>query len=540
MKLRFFYLLIFLTGSFFGIWRSPRVEAASKISFRYGMVEFAVPVASLENFANTGEVDRYLNTYLASATPKELAKLQELVSYSLEVDRVTVYRFFNSSLGKKILQNLGSIIQPSPTQEGLYALRSSLIRAAGEKDGLSILNIARNYPAQTIYINGKNGLKLANTFGKLKKRTRKAIAVIEDAADLESLDELNIDFSQRLDLRESGIFTSTKEVVHFQDRRRQRSFSANFYRPQLQNNIPTVIVSPGLGGDSRSFDYLAKHLVSYGFAVIVVNHPGSDSHKINNFFKGIDRKIVEAQEFIDRPQDISYLLDRLQQREAAQHPPHQRLNLRRVGIIGHSFGGYTALALAGGKINHKGLQRSCHQQKVATNSLNLSLLLQCLATELPQKSKRRLSDPRIKAAFVLNPMNSLLFGKKGLSKIKAPVAFVSGSSDMVTPPLSEQIIPFTWLQNDDKYLFLIEKGGHTYIDEQHLEAKQKRALVKNSNLPIYYDYFRATTLAFMQKHLAKNHNYADYLSHNYTEFITREPLKFNLIRELEHHELSGK
>ena len=537
MKLSFSYLLIFLISSVFGICRSPGVEAAERISFRYGMIEFAVPVTSLENFASTGEVDRYLDIYLDSATPKELARLQELANYSLEIDRVTVYRFFNSALGKKILQNIGAIIQPSPTKEGLYALRSSLIRAAGEKEGLSLLNVARNYPAQTIYINGKNGLKLANTFGKLKKTTQKAIAIIEDRASLESTDELDIDFKQRLDLRKSGIFSSTKEVISFDDRRRQRSFTANFYRPQLQNNIPTIIISPGLGGDSRSFDYLAKHLVSYGFAVVVVNHPGSDIQKISNFFKGIDREIVEAQEFIDRPQDISYLLDRLQQREAAKYPPRKRLNLRRVGIIGHSFGAYTALALAGGEINVKGLQRSCQKEKVANNSLNLSLLLQCLATELPSNKKYPLSDSRIKAVFVLNPMNSLVFGKKGLSKIKTPVAFVSGSNDMVTPPLSEQIIPFTWLKNDDKYLFLIEKGGHTYLGGEHLNSRRNAALFKNSNLSTYQDYFRATTVAFMQNYLVKNHNYADYLSHNYAKFISNQPLEFNLVTELELHHL---
>ena len=539
MKRRFDYLLILLISGIFALWRSPSVTAAEKISFRYGMVEFALPVTSLENFASTGEVDRYLDIYLASATPKELARLQELANSTLEVDRVTVYRFFNSALGQKILQNLGTIIQPSPTRSGLHALRSSLIGAAGE-EGLSVLNAIRHYPAKTIYINGKNGLKLAKTYGKLKQRTQKAIATIERVAERESKEDFKIDFQQRLDLRQSGIFSSTYETITFNDRRRQRSFTANFYRPQLKTNIPTIVISPGLGGDSRSFDYLARHLVSYGFAVIVVDHPGSDRRKIDNFFKGMERKIVEAQEFIDRPRDISFLLDRLQQREAASFAPRQRLNLKRVGIIGHSYGAYTALALAGGKINVKGLQRACEKRRVANNSLNLSLLLQCLATELPNQKKHRLADPRIKAVFVLNPMNSLLFGKQGLSKIKIPVAFVSGGKDSITPPLSEQIVPFTWLKNDDKHLFLIEQGGHTYVGADDPATQKHQALVKSSHLSIYQDYFRATTVAFMQNYLVENHNYADYLSHNYAQFISRQPLEFNQIRELERHQLGNK
>jgi predicted dienelactone hydrolase len=52
-----------------------------------------------------------------------------------------------------------------------------------------------------------------------------------------------------------------------------------------------------------------------------------------------------------------------------------QLNLRRVGVLGHSLGGYTALALGGTRVNWRPFQQACaraesHEQLV----FNLSIL----------------------------------------------------------------------------------------------------------------------------------------------------------------------
>ncbi len=46
------------------------------------------------------------------------------------------------------------------------------------------------------------------------------------------------------------------------------------------------------------------------------------------------------------------------------------LNLEQVGVVGQSFGGYTALALAGTKINFEQLKADC---PALENTLNVSL-----------------------------------------------------------------------------------------------------------------------------------------------------------------------
>jgi len=65
--------------------------------------------------------------------------------------------------------------------------------------------------------------------------------------------------------------------------------------------------------------------------------------------------------------------------------------------------GYTALALAGAKLNFPQLQSDCC---TLDNSLNLSLVLQCLALQLPNQPYN-LADPRIKAAIALESIASV-------------------------------------------------------------------------------------------------------------------------------------
>ena len=48
-----------------------------------------------------------------------------------------------------------------------------------------------------------------------------------------------------------------------------------------------------------------------------------------------------------------------------------------------------------------------------------------------------------------------------MNTIDVPVAIVSGTNDLIMPPIEEQIKPFTWLKKDlAKYLVLVKPGTH--------------------------------------------------------------------------------
>lgn len=144
---RLFTILMLVSLS---LWRSP-VIAAEKVSFWYSLLEFSVPITSLKTFAKTGKIDRHLATYIDSKNSQELIELKKALTYKLDIDNITVYRFLNSSFGNIILKALGDIIQVQPNVNGFYALRSALIMAASEPEGLTILNVLQNFPTETIH-----------------------------------------------------------------------------------------------------------------------------------------------------------------------------------------------------------------------------------------------------------------------------------------------------------------------------------------------------------------------------------------------------
>lgn len=241
-------------------------------------------------------------------------------------------------------------------------------------------------------------------------------------------------------------------------RGRQRLLLSDIYIPKTHTKVPVIVISHGLGTDSSNFQYLAKYLASHGFAVILPNHPGSGTQQLRSLLNGSANEISEAEEFYNRPLDIKYILDRL------ENDPNfkNRLNLQQVGVIGQSFGGYTALALAGAKINFEQLDKDCNPKRLQ-QTWNMSLLFQCHALELHGKKygiNYNLRDERVKAAIAINPITSSIFGEAGLSQIKIPVMVVAGSDDTVAPALYEQIQPFSWITYSHKYLVVLAGGTH--------------------------------------------------------------------------------
>ena len=313
------------------------------------------------------------------------------------------------------------------------------------------------------------------------------------------------------------------------DRQRNRTFPTDLYLPSLSTPRPLIVISHGLGSDRSSFAYLAQHLASYGFAVAVPEHPGSDASHLQALFQGTAARVTNPREFIDRPLDITYLLDELDRLSRSDPAFQGRLNLQNVGVIGQSFGGYTALALAGARLDFQQLQTDC---QALNNSLNLSLVLQCLALKLPEQPDN-LVDSRIKAAIAIDPVDSSIMGQNGLSQIQIPTMIVAGSADTVAPALLEQIQPFTWLTTPDKYLVLIDGGTHfsTIAEPPNATIPVPDSVIGLAPA-LARRYICALSVAFCQTYVADQPAYSPFLSAAYTNTISQNPLRLSLVRSL--------
>lgn len=111
--------------------------------------------------------------------------------------------------------------------------------------------------------------------------------------------------------------------------------------------LPVIVFSPGLGMDRDSMIYNIEKLVEEGYIVFTLGHIYDTEFTILP-----DGKIIEQSEFVAnstfeekeanveiRKKDILFLLDELQVINNQDKLIKGRLNLDKLGLIGHSLGG---------------------------------------------------------------------------------------------------------------------------------------------------------------------------------------------------------
>lgn len=510
---------------------APTVLAAERVSIFYEPLEFSIPVTSLETYAQSGKIDAKLAFYAEQLSPQELVQLRQILQERIDLNSVTVAQFLYSSFGESSLQFLGEFIQTDSGLNGFYAIRAALILAAADSEGLTLLNVVKKFPSNIVRIESIKALQVVSAYARLFEQTNLATAAIERQLLAEATTEPPVKPTQLLSLQRPGRWKWQRVTLGLNDRRRDRRFIADLYLPQTPKPAPVLIFSHGLGGDRHNFAALAQHLASYGFAVAAVEHPESNSQQIQSLLRGAAREAAEPSEFFNRPLDVSYLLDNLQRLNQSQF--NGLLDLQRVGAIGHSFGGYTVLALAGAKLNFAQLKQKCSSDTVAAGSMNVSLLLQCLALNLSPGWNYSLQDKRIHAVMALSPMTSSIFGRQGLRQIQVPVMFVAGSDDVITPALLEQICPFTWLTSSHKYLALIQGGTHFYSDRSTVGMSLPLpSQLVNSNSSLVLHYLKAMTLIFAKTYVSNEKSYQSYLQASSIRAMSQTPLKISLVNSL--------
>ena len=538
------------------VFQPQRVLGAEQVEVTYGLLEFPIAIEDLETFAETGNITGGLKLYARFLDDQQEANFRQFLQQRYEVSPVVIAQVMYSPVGEEILQNLGQIIQTDAGVDGFYALRSALILAAADPKGFSMINVIRFFPSANIRIQGGELLALQRQFTTLVGYRDAAIEAVRRESQREIAD-MPIDRSKQFDsqapdpeqpdpeqpdLEQPGPFQVTRQTLGLnRDRetldgtRIERRFAVDLYLPEgLAQPAPVVVISHGLGSSPAGFTYLGEHLASHGFAVVAVQHLCSDATRQEALLSGILSSNVNPVDFIDRPLDITYTLDQLESFSQSDPTLAGRMNLQQVGVIGHSFGGYTALALAGADLNVERIQQDCTTQ--LNTNFNAAPILQCLADRLPNLNYP-LQDARVKAVFAISPIDSIVLGPESLRQIQVPTLIMGGSQDYVASVVQEQIHPFVWLTAPEKYLVLSIPSGHTYADATEDEAAIQfpdslNDLLSGPAPELARQYIKALSLAFMQTHLADQSDYQTYLTADYAQSISQWPLQLTLIRSL--------
>ncbi|MCH7225394.1 alpha/beta hydrolase family protein [Haloferula sp. A504] len=115
---------------------------------------------------------------------------------------------------------------------------------------------------------------------------------------------------------------------------------------------PVILLSHGLGGSREVGTYLVEHWAARGFAVVAMQHAGSDE-AVWKDAAGSERmekmkSAANGETFMGRMCDVPATLDQLERWNAEDgHFLKGRLDLEKVGMAGHSYGAVTTQAVCG-------------------------------------------------------------------------------------------------------------------------------------------------------------------------------------------------
>ncbi len=502
-----------------------RASAAERLTLRLGPFAQSVEIADLENFAETGEVSPALTPYSTVLTPQ----VRQLLARRLQIDPSMTEKFIDdllrSSDGARLLEKIG-VALPNSTVEQLQA---ALFLAARQANGLSVLSFLRAYPEDEVVVDASSAVAIALQLNTSYWQSQAIGPLLEEEHSVTD----GATFRPSFNPAETGSQYVQERTLRLRDRSRQRTILVDFYWA-YNSSGPLVILSHGFGSDRKFLTYLARHLASHGVTVASVEHPGSNYTWISGVsLGGNPGTLLPGSEFIDRPKDVSFVLDELKEINEGFGRLRGKLNTEQVTVIGHSLGGYTALALAGGEIDLDELRRFCENRSPIGRSP--ADWFQCAAADLSGR-RIRLRDERVAQVIALNTVTGRLFGNKGLSNVTVPTLILTGTDDAITPSLDHQLRAFSQL-GGSKYLVSAIGGTHLSItDPANLnDALARSTLVKErigDEVDPLRQLIRGVSLAFIKQLTPDAKLYQPFLTPAYAQSLSTPTLSLRLGTQL--------
>ncbi|QHG17951.1 alpha/beta hydrolase [Nostoc sp. ATCC 53789] len=521
-----FFSAIVLTQ--FGV--NTSAIAADTVVVRLGVFTESISLTELQNAAKTGELPGSLQSYTKGLSEQQRRFLLGALGMNIPMNVVTINKLLNTQIGTTILNDFATALARKDNA-GVQALRGGLVLGSTAPQGLSILSFIAAYPSKRLEIDLPKAFIVAGSLNTAFWRTQQFMLAIAPR-----LDSTTPQIAFPFDPSQPGTAQVKILNLSLNDQKRKRKIPVDIYwSNDATANKPLIVFSHGLGSVRTDLRYLAEHLASHGYVVAALEHPGSNEDNINSALQGKTRP-VKPQEFLNRPQDVSFVLDELEKlNQTANHPLQGKLATMNAMVVGYSFGGGTALALAGGELQLERLKQRCKKNLAI---LSLGEAMQCIAQELPENTYQ-LRDTRIKQAIALNPTTSLIYGETGLTKVQIPTLVLAGSADKTTPALTEQIVGFDKIPSP-KWLVGIVGGTHLSVKDPSKTMDQ----IGQPNTPIsggevvgeqaadIRKYLKAITLAFAAQMTPEAKNYAVFLTPDYAQFASTKAFPFRLITQI--------
>jgi predicted dienelactone hydrolase len=185
---------------------------------------------------------------------------------------------------------------------------------------------------------------------------------------------------------------------------------------------PLIVASHGNWGTRFSQGWLALELVKAGYVVLSTSHPGT---------MGDDQTAAGRYRLWERSRDVSLAID-----EVLKRPKWANLiDEERIGFVGHSFGGWTGVSLAGGRYD------PIRQREFCRNTLRKDFycentLKDDIAGISATGAEDSFRDSRLKAFYIMGSGPGQGFSADSLRSIKVPFVVDTAQFDESLEPLS--------------------------------------------------------------------------------------------------------
>lgn len=214
---------------------------------------------------------------------------------------------------------------------------------------------------------------------------------------------------------------------------------------------PLVVLSHGSGGSAINLSWFGGNLAAHGFIVVSVDHPG------NTYGDTSPDGYVRAWE---RPRDFTALLDGFL-KDSVWGP---RVDTQRIGAAGHSMGGYTALALAGARLNLAPLANLCTLPETRGHA-GCDELRDVDYSRIDMEAARAsYKDSRVRAALAMAPGMAGTYEARDVTDIDVPVTLVLAKGDELMPH-AQNGLHLAKLLPEAKAVVLDDAAHFTFLPE---------------------------------------------------------------------------
>ncbi len=186
-----------------------------------------------------------------------------------------------------------------------------------------------------------------------------------------------------------------------------------------------IVISHGTGGSEFGQSSLAEALARDRYLVAALRHPG-DNYQDGSLWQ----KPLGAY-FTERPSQVSRLIDALLADPEWKDRIATDARGPRIGAAGHSAGGYTVVALAGGQVDLSRIRAHCAKD-AAEDPISCGMVRDVGQMQAPLVSAST-ADPRIRAIVAMAPVG-VIFTEQSLKAITVPALIYAAEKDRWLPP----------------------------------------------------------------------------------------------------------